>query len=648
VLAVSIGAQGPPPQRPPTIRTRVDAVSVDVVATDAKGQPVADLTAADFEVREDGTPQTIDSFKRITLEDDPVALAGRRFPPITTLDAQEREAGRDDLRVIAIFLDDYHTRLLNAARVRDTLAKFVAQLNPRDLVAVMYPLTPTSALTFSRDHEGTARAIRKFEGRKHDYFPRFPQEDIYIFLTPPQIEALRTTVVVEALEGLAIALGGLRESRKAIVFVGEGLTTVLPASMTRRPGSPPASAALPGRQQALTSSMSSLERIQQILTAAKRANTAIYPIDPRGLTDSEFDLVSDPVVDVRRGQAALRDSIDTLKVLADESGGRASVNTNDPLPMLHEMLSDSGTYYLIGYTSRDAPRDGKFHTIKVGVKRKDVEIRARPGYWAYTNEDVTRAMAPEAPSLSADRAAALAAVAAPKAGRLIQTWVGFGRSEAPGMPSASAGPRTAVTIVWELESGAAAARGAHRVSLVATAADGDVLYRGRPSDAQATAGRVTFEAPPGTLHLRASLQGESGEFLDSEERDVEVADLTGAGPIVTTPEIYRARTPTELAQLGSSASAIPTAGRRFARTDRLMARFAAYGPGGTAPAIAVRFVNVRGEIMATLPAPPRQANGAYEVVLPIGNLAPGNYLLEIEAASADDRTRAVVGFSITP
>src|SRR6185503_19262737 len=65
VLAVSIGAQGPPPQRPPTIRTRVDAVSVDVVATDAKGQPVADLTAADFEVREDGTPQTIDSFKRI-------------------------------------------------------------------------------------------------------------------------------------------------------------------------------------------------------------------------------------------------------------------------------------------------------------------------------------------------------------------------------------------------------------------------------------------------------------------------------------------------------------------------------------------------------------------------------------------------------
>jgi VWFA-related protein len=640
VLAASIVAQGPPPQRPPTIRTRVDAVSVDVVATDAKGAPVGDLTAADFEIREDGKPQTIDSFKRITLEDDPVALAGHVFPPIDTLAAQEREASRDDVRIIAVFLDDYHTRLLNAARVRDTLAKFVAGLNERDLVAVMYPLTPTSALTFSRDHEGTARAIRKFEGRKYDYFPRFPQEDAYIYLEPPQIEALRTTVVVEALEGLAIALGGLRESRKTILFVGEGLTTVLPPSIARRPGSPPASATSPGRQQALTGSTASLERLQQIIKAASRANTAIYTLDPRGLTDSDFDIVADPTVDVRRGQAALRDSIDQLKVLADQTGGRAGVNTNDPLPVLHEMLTDTGTYYLVGYTSTQAPRDGKFHAIKVSVKRRDVEIRARPGYWAYTNEDVARAMAPEAPALDADRAAALAAVAAPKAGRLIQTWAGFDR--------ASAGPRTAVTIVWELDAAAAASRGAHRVSLVATAANGDVVYRGRPSDPQATAGRVTFDAPPGTLHLRASLQGEAGEFLDSEEREVQVADLTGAGPLVTTPEIYRARTPKELAELGGSASALPTAGRRFGRTDRLLVRFRAYGPGGTSPAVALRFVNVRGEIAAALPPPARNQAGAYEAVLPIGSLAPGNYLLEIEAAAGDGRARTIVGFSITP
>src|SRR5262249_49659324 len=118
--------QQPAQQRPPTIRTRVDAVSVDVTATDSKGVPVADLTQEDFEVKEDGKPQTIDSFKRVTLEDDPVALAGHHFAPIDTLDAQEREAARDDLRIIAIFLDDYHTRLLNAARIRDQLAAFVA------------------------------------------------------------------------------------------------------------------------------------------------------------------------------------------------------------------------------------------------------------------------------------------------------------------------------------------------------------------------------------------------------------------------------------------------------------------------------------------------------------------------------------------
>ena len=138
-LAVSAGlavpsAQTPAQQPPapqtqtPTFRTRVDAVTVDVIATDKQGKPVTDLTAADFEVKENGKVQAVDSFKRI----------------------------------LTIFLDDYHTRLGNSMAIREKLAKFVRELDPRDMVAIVYPLTPTLAVTFSRD--ATPPTSRKFSG----------------------------------------------------------------------------------------------------------------------------------------------------------------------------------------------------------------------------------------------------------------------------------------------------------------------------------------------------------------------------------------------------------------------------------------------------------------------------------------------------
>jgi hypothetical protein len=125
-------AQTPAPQAPasqtPTFRTRVDAVTVDVIATDKQGKPVTDLTAADFEIKENGKVQTVDNFKRILLTDEKYDLDPVRAQPITSMEAMEREAARDDVRLITIFLDDYHTRLGNSMAIREKLAKFVKEL----------------------------------------------------------------------------------------------------------------------------------------------------------------------------------------------------------------------------------------------------------------------------------------------------------------------------------------------------------------------------------------------------------------------------------------------------------------------------------------------------------------------------------------
>src|SRR5437899_5311381 len=93
--------------------------------------------------------------------------------------------------------------------------------------------------------------------------------------------------------------------------------------------------------------------------------------------------------------------MDTLRELAEQTDGRAIVNRNDLMAGMKQITKDSSAYYLIGYNSSQAPSDGKFHEIKVRVKRPGVQVRARKGYWALTAEETTRALAP--PKLAAPK-----------------------------------------------------------------------------------------------------------------------------------------------------------------------------------------------------------------------------------------------------
>jgi VWFA-related protein len=648
LVAAAVAAQQT--EQKQTFRTGVDAVTVDVSVTDTNGKPVTDLTIDDFEIREAGKLQRIESFKRFTT-----AEADTRRPPvaITTLDVQQREAARDDVRLIAILLDDYHTRMGNAMSIREKIARFVEGLDARDMVAVMYPLTPSTLITFSRNHDGTANAIRRFEGRKYNYVPRYPQEEVYNYMMPAQIEALRNRIVIDALAGLSTVMGSFRDGRKTILMVGEGMTSYLPPQILAGGrggapppigGLPPSSAAGPAADGSLTNEafnaqIDLLNRMKDIFLAAQRGNTALYTLDPRGLAVFEFDLglsAVDPVAD----KQALNATIDSLRILADNTGGRAIVNTNDPQPGLQQMLVDASAYYLLGYTSTEAPRDGKFHEIDVRLKRKGVEFRARKGYWAYSADDMTRVNRPERPALAADMTAALASAASPGKLRVLQTWVGFDREDSG---------KTVVTVVWEARPPAAQADGTEGATITVTSDKGDLLYRGRsPRDPRATAptGQVRFSAPPGPMHVRVVAQGGAGQSLDTDERDVRAPDFTAAGSSLTTPLVFRARTAGELERIRTSATALPTAARQFARSDHILLRLRAYGPGGTTPTLTARLLNAQGDRMSDLPAPQPRADGSFDLRLTPAGLAPGTYLVQIDAASGDEPSRVVLGFAI--
>ena len=650
-------AQGAPATSPPqsTFRTRVDSVTVDVTVTDKQGHPVNDLKAEDFEITENKKPQAVQTFKRIEIDE--AAGAQPSTADITSMDAMQREAARDDVRILAIFLDDYHVRRGNAMRVREELARFVSQLTPHDLVAVVFPLTPVSGITLSRNHEETASAIMNFEGRKYDYTPRNPYEQRYADYPPEMQEVLRRQVTISALEGLSLFLGTLRDGKKQILFVSEGLVGTLPqgarttGTLPRFPSSPSSTQDAQDRA-AFFNSVDVLDEMKRIFVAASRSNSSIYTLDPRGLATSEFQINDD--VNSDNDRRTLNDAISSLRVIADQTDGRAIVSQNNPLPALRQMLTDTSAYYLLGYTSSESPRDGKFHEIQVRVKRKDVQVRARKGYWAYTNDDVARAEATprEGPPPAVDEA--LSSLAEGARARGVRIWVGAQRG---------ATEKARVTLAWETSadpaaeaaSRSAANRGADpdaidHIRLTATSIYGDTLYDGivaRDPQWSRPGGRISFAAPPGTMRLQIVAENASGQRVDRADESAEIPDFTGVCPLISTPAIYRGRTAREIQQIRAAEAPMPVIAREFSRTERLLFRFQAYGAGGTTPAVTLRLLNSLGKPMATLPAPTRAADGTFEEELGLGSLAAAEYLIEIAAEDQTGKKQVLVAFRVT-
>lgn len=647
------GAAQQPPDQPqrPVFRAGVDSVSVDVIVTDKDGRPVTDLSPEDFEVREDGKAQQIDTFKLIRAGEGAVGpTRGSSQVNILSMQQQLSEAALEGNRLFAIFLDDYHTRRLNSMRIRQELADFVRRLQPHDLVALVYPLLPVSGITFSRDHDGTARALMNFDGRKYDYTPRNPYEERLVYMPPQVIERERNKLVMDALEGLCIYLGSLREGRKNVIFVSEGFTGTLPSGVMTRGGLSPATSMFGGTESGVDERMAQLNvadlqhDLRYVYVAANRTNTSIYTLDPRGLATNEFSV--EDRVDPSADRRFLNESIDTLYSLANETDGRPIVNRNEPMPALEQILTDSSAYYLLSYVSSEAPRDGKFHKIEVKVNRKDTDVRARRGYWAYSPEDVERMNAAPKEGPAADVEAALnglASVSDDASRRPVISWVGA----VPGD-----GPEARVTAVWEASGrgGAGGFDAVSKVSLVATTVNGDELFRGevpRETDSARPTGAVRFDAPPGPLSLRLTAENDRGVRLENTVLDFIVPDFTAVGPVITTPEVYRARTARDVQQLRAAEAPVPAATRTFLRSERLLLRFRAFGPAGRVPEMKMELLNKQGESLVALPAPTNVEGNRFEAVVGLGSLPPGDYLFAVTATVDGETVRELIAVHVT-
>ncbi|HKY23044.1 MAG TPA: VWA domain-containing protein [Vicinamibacterales bacterium] len=662
-LALAVRAQNAPPGQPPappppaqaeqtpTFRADINFVRVDVIVSDKQGNPVHDLRQEDFEITEDGKPQAIQTFKLVNISEN--AGVGQDPPrEVRNVIEEQSEAARDDVRLFAIFLDDYHVRLENSMRSREPIARFIENmLQPADMAGIMYPLWSINDVMLTRNRKSLAAAVRGFVGRKYDYTPRNLFEERYVhYVSTIEAERIRNEVTLSALKGLITRLGGLREGRKAIILISEGFTNSLPTQVqdpiASQPGSggrsrldPISPGPLQRRQDAqdFFDQSGLLSDLRLVYELANRYNTAIYAVDPRGLAPSEFDLstAGSANVSLTKDRAMLDNTMDTLRVLADETDGRAIVNTNDMDKGLRQIIRDSSAYYLLGYTSTLGQPDGKFHKINVRIKRPGLQVRARPGYLALNAAEAERATAVRKPGPPAAVTQALGTLAVSSRRSLIRSWIGM---------SPGANGKTKITFLWSPTPAAPGMRAEppSRVSLMAGGVNSDLYYRG----ASLAPGRVEFEVPPGPVDLEISVEGANKDVLDREMRKLSVPSL-GLGLTMSTPEVFRGRTLPEWQKISADPAAVPAIEREFRRTERLLLRVGAQSSNGT-PTITARMLNRDGVEMVPLPVTDAGFGGLSHVDAPLAALPVGDYLIEVTAKDGAEQTTTLVAIRVTP
>ena len=171
-------------------------VRIATVVTDHQGRAVPGLTTKDFELREDGIVQKLDSVE-------PRSEGPRRF---------------------AIVLDEFHVDAADSARVRDAATSFVSmRLRAGDVLVVLKPLDPLMAIHLTEDRDTSQRAIASFEGRNGVYEPRSALEEETMGRAPALVEASRDQVVLSALRALTAQLG-TGQGHSAILLVSNGFT----------------------------------------------------------------------------------------------------------------------------------------------------------------------------------------------------------------------------------------------------------------------------------------------------------------------------------------------------------------------------------------------------------------------------------------
>jgi VWFA-related protein len=373
-----------PAQAPGAIRVGTQLVVEEVTVKDKSGKVIEGLTANDFSVTEDGTPQSISfiEFQRLqntpqtAVTESPNAIVATA-PPATQMQIVPEppsDTRYRDHRLLVLYFDMSTMPPADQLRAFDAAQKFIqTQMDATDLMAVM--TFEGGAVRVRQDFTGDRTQIQNAmtklivglsqgldetasDDSAADTGAAFGQDDaeFNIFNTDRQLAALET----------AVKMVGVLNEQKALIYFASGLRL---------------------------NGVNNQAQLVATTNAAIRANVALYPIDARGLVAQaplgDATVGSNGGIGMFSGTSAqavtnnLQRSQDTLYALAKDTGGKAMFDSNDLALGIKQASDALSSYYEIGYYPTNTTADGRFRRIKISLKEGlSAELSYRQGYFA--------------------------------------------------------------------------------------------------------------------------------------------------------------------------------------------------------------------------------------------------------------------------
>lgn len=415
VVLIGICAAVSVAQEVETIKTDTNLVTVPVIVTSINGLYITDLNKDEFKIMEDGVPHDIAFFGKIA----------QPFHVILLIDTSS--STKDNLRQIQ-----------NAAYA------FVQQLQPADRVKIISfddevrelneftsnRETLKTAINSTRPGQGTKvydafeialNNVRRINGRKaivlfsdgmdwhsdtatfHGTLRNLDEEGVVVY--PIRYETRATTeAIAREQQGQMVPTLPTREviqrppsGTTAPTFPGgDPIPTTGTQQRTGPLGLPLPDDIMRRRREAerdrdrrypspsdreqIPGSIPPDDRVPPEQRVPDRRRIPGQP-EPTTTTTSTRRRAPDDEI-TRMLDMAYSKADDYLKALAEKSGGRLlRADTLASLPdAFGQIAAELRTQYLLGYYPLDKTHDDRYRRIKVQTTRKDVMIRARPGY----------------------------------------------------------------------------------------------------------------------------------------------------------------------------------------------------------------------------------------------------------------------------
>jgi len=388
-----------PGQTTPTFRASVDLITTDMIARNSRTEQfIADLKVNEVEIYEDGVKQEIVSF---VLTHGGRVLNMLAPPPAPVQEGiilpQRRPTNDAAGRIFLIFIDDFHLQFRETPRTRQLIQKMLRLLiHEGDMFGIVSTGHSSISEQLTYDRQVLESAVERITGG--GLTPKEITEGMQTSQGPAELRH-RAHVAFATAYDLMRNLEKVQNRRKAVLYISSGydfdpFVEGRLEEQARRAGisetTDEKGESLAAAEQLRTSSNYRDQRSQQELAAtdligelydltkaANRANATLYTIDPRGLVAGP-DIDQD--VKMSDWNAYLRETQDSLRVLAENTGGIAIVNQNDFDKGLKRIDNETSDYYVIGYYSSNPDPLRRTRKLDVKTSRPDVSIKARETY----------------------------------------------------------------------------------------------------------------------------------------------------------------------------------------------------------------------------------------------------------------------------